>query len=78
MIKSLFAEAAGFSSKHDHFDKNIELKSYWNDTHLEWLKNKVNITVICAQPVSVLDQEPNLSAKKLNRSSSQLNSGVTK
>ena len=38
------AEAAGFLSEHCHFDKSIELESWWNDAHFEWLKNKLNIT----------------------------------
>jgi CheY-like chemotaxis protein len=59
----IFAEAAGFLSEHGHFDKSIELESWWNDTHLRWLKNKLNITIICPHPASVLNQESNLSAK---------------
>ena len=59
----IFAEAAGFLSEHGHFDKSIELESWWNDTHLKWLKNKLNITVICPHPASVLNQESNLSVK---------------
>jgi CheY-like chemotaxis protein len=59
----IFAEAAGFLSKHGHFDKSIELESWWSDTHLKWLKNKLDITVICPHPASVLNQESNLSIK---------------
>ena len=59
----IFAEAAGFLSEHGHFDKSIELESWWNDTHLKWLKNKLSITVICPHPASVLNQESNLSVK---------------
>jgi CheY-like chemotaxis protein len=59
----IFAEAAGFLSEHCHFDKSIELESWWNDAHFEWLKNKLNITVICPHPSSVLNEESNLSAK---------------
>ena len=59
----IFAEAAGFLSEHCHFDKSIELESWWNDAHFEWLKNKLNITVICPHPITVLNEESNLSAK---------------
>lgn len=60
----IFAEAAGFLSEHCHFDKSIELESWWNDSHFEWLKNKLNITIICPHPAAtVLNEESNLSAK---------------
>jgi CheY-like chemotaxis protein len=59
----IFAEAAGFLSEHCHFDKSIELESWWNDAHLEWLKNKFNITVICPHPANVSNEESHLSAK---------------
>jgi CheY-like chemotaxis protein len=59
----IFAEAAGFLSEHCHFDKSIELESWWNAAHFEWLKSKLNITVICPHPATVLNEESNLSAK---------------
>ena len=59
----IIAEAAGFLSDHCHFDKSIELESWWNDVHLEWLKNEFNITVICPHPANVLNEESNLSAR---------------
>jgi CheY-like chemotaxis protein len=59
----IFAEAAGFLSEHCHFDKSIQLESWWNDAHFEWLKNKLNITVICPHSATVLNEESNLSAK---------------
>ena len=59
----IFAEAAGFLSQHCHFDKSIQLESWWNEVHLEWLKNKLNITVICPHPATVLNEESHLSAK---------------
>ena len=59
----IFAEAAGFLSEHCHFDKSIELESWWNDAHFQWLKNKFNITVICPHPATVLNEESNLYAK---------------
>ncbi len=59
----IFAEAAGFLSEHCHFDKSTELESWWNDAHFEWLKKKLNITVICPHPATVLNEESNLSAK---------------
>jgi CheY-like chemotaxis protein len=60
----IFGEAAGFLSEHCHFDKSIELESWWNDAHLEWLKNKLNITIICPHPFTVLNEESNRSAKR--------------
>jgi CheY-like chemotaxis protein len=59
----LFAEAAGFLSEHYHFDKSVELESWWNDTHFEWLRNKLNITVLCPHSANVLNEESNLYAK---------------
>ncbi len=60
----IFAEAAGFLSEHCHFNKSIDLESWWNDTHSEWLKNKqLNITIICPHPATVLNKESNLYFK---------------
>ena len=59
----IFAEAAGFLSEHCHFDKSIELESWWNDAHSEWLKDKHDITIICPHPANVLNEESNISAK---------------
>src|SRR5687767_7974845 len=59
----IFAEAAGFLSEHFHFDKSIHLETWWNDAHLEWLKKKLNTTVICPHPATVLNEESNLYAK---------------
>jgi CheY-like chemotaxis protein len=60
----IFAEAAGFLSEHCHFDKSIELESWWDDAHFDWLKNKqLNITIICPHPAAVLNKESNLYAK---------------
>ncbi|MDQ3888087.1 MAG: response regulator [Thermoproteota archaeon] len=59
----IFAEAAGFLSEHCHFDKSVELESWWNDAHFEWLKDKLNITVLCPHSATVLNEESNLYAK---------------
>jgi CheY-like chemotaxis protein len=59
----IFAEAAGFLSEHCHFDKSIELESWWNHAHFEWLKDKLNITVLCPHSATVLNEESNLYAK---------------
>src|SRR5215210_4118535 len=31
----IFAEAAGFLSEHCHFNKSIDLESWWNDAHFD-------------------------------------------
>ena len=59
----IFAEAAGCLSGYCHFDESIELERWWNDAHLEWLKNKLNITIICPHPANILNQESNLYSK---------------
>jgi len=60
----IFAEAAGFLSEHCYFNKSIDLESWWNDAHFDWLKNKqLNITIICPHPATVLNKESNLYAK---------------
>ncbi len=59
----IFAEAAGFLSEHCHFDKSIELESWWNYAHFEWLKDKLNITVLCPHSACILNEESNLYAK---------------
>jgi hypothetical protein len=59
----IFAEAARFLSEHCHFDKSIELEGWWNNAHMEWRKNKLNITIICPHPSTVLGEESNLSVR---------------
>jgi CheY-like chemotaxis protein len=59
----IFAEAAGFLSEHCHFDKSVKLENWWNDAHFEWLKDKLNITVLCPHSATVLNEESNLYAK---------------
>jgi CheY-like chemotaxis protein len=60
----IFADAAGFLSEHCHFDKSIELESWWDDALFDWLTNKqLNITIICPHPAAVLNKESNLYAK---------------
>jgi CheY-like chemotaxis protein len=59
----IFAEAAGFLSEHCRFDKSIELESWWNYAHFEWLKDKLNITVLCPHSATILNEESNLYAK---------------
>jgi hypothetical protein len=59
----IFAETAGFLSEHCNFDKSIELESWWNHVHFEWLKDKLNITVLCPPSATVLNEESNLYAK---------------
>jgi CheY-like chemotaxis protein len=60
----IFAEAAGFLSEHCHFNKSIDLESWWNDAYLDWLKNKqLNVTIICPHPATILNKESNLYAK---------------
>jgi len=59
----IFAEAAGCLSGYCHFDESIELERWWNVAHLEWLKNKLNITIICPHPANILNQESNLYSK---------------
>jgi CheY-like chemotaxis protein len=60
----IFADAAGFLSEHCHFDKSIELESWWDDARFDWLKNKqLNITIICPHPAAVLNKESNLYTK---------------
>ncbi len=59
----IYAEAAGFLSEHCHFDKSTELENWWNYAHFEWLKDKLNITVLCPHSATVLNEESNLYAK---------------
>ena len=52
----IFAEAAGFLSEHCHFDKSMELESWWNDAHFDWFRNKqLNITILCPHPATVFE-----------------------
>ena len=59
----IYAEAAGFLSEHCHFDKSTELENWWNYAHFEWLKDKLNVTVLCPHSATILNKESNLYAK---------------
>jgi hypothetical protein len=60
----IFDGAARFLSAHCHFDKSIELEGWWNNAHMEWRKNNLNITIICSTSFStVLSGESILSVR---------------
>jgi CheY-like chemotaxis protein len=52
----IFAEAAGALSEARQFERSIDLESWWNVTHAEWLSKKLNITIICPHPSKVLHE----------------------
>ena len=60
----IFAEAAGALSECRHFDKSINLERWWENAHADWLKKKLNISIICPHPVSILNEECAIDAKK--------------
>jgi CheY-like chemotaxis protein len=60
----IFAEAAGALSECRHFDKSINLERWWENAHADWLKKMLNISIICPHPVSILNEECAIDAKK--------------
>jgi hypothetical protein len=53
----LVADAACNMSRHRQFDQCVTLEGWWQDTYNEWMAKKLDITIICAHPSSVLKQE---------------------
>jgi CheY-like chemotaxis protein len=53
----IFAEAAGALSEHHEFERSVNLEKWWNDVHLEWIRKRLNITVICPHPSDVLNSK---------------------
>lgn len=50
------ADAACNLSKHKQFDECVTLESWWQEIYMEWAKNKLDITIICAHPSTILEQ----------------------
>lgn len=53
----IFAEAAGALSRHQEFERSVNLEKWWNDVHLEWIRKSLNITVICPHPSDILNNK---------------------
>ncbi|MGZ5486308.1 MAG: response regulator [Nitrososphaeraceae archaeon] len=51
----VIADAACSLSQHEHFGECIVLEKWWQDVHDVWIKNDLNITVICPHPRNILD-----------------------
>lgn len=52
----LFADAACTLSENKEFEECVELESWWQSAHQEWIKSSQNITVICPHPVAVFNE----------------------
>lgn len=53
----LVADAACHLSRNVQFEECVSLESWWQDTYNEWMANKLDITIICAHPSSVLKKD---------------------
>lgn len=55
MAKALLvADAACNMSRHRQFDQCVTLERWWQDTYSEWMRNNLDVTIICAHPASAL------------------------
>lgn len=52
----LVADAACNLSKNVQFEECVTLEGWWQDTYNEWMASKLEITIICAHPSTVLKQ----------------------
>ena len=50
------ADAACNLTKHKQFVECVSLETWWQETYLEWAKNNLNITIICAHPSTIFEQ----------------------
>ena len=53
----IYADAACCLTEHKEFHESIELETWWQHAHDEWVKNDNKITVICPHPAQVLREE---------------------
>ncbi|AFU59108.1 hypothetical protein Ngar_c21780 [Candidatus Nitrososphaera gargensis Ga9.2] len=53
----IVADAACNLTKHMQFDECIALESWWQETYIEWARRNLDITIICAHPSLVLEQD---------------------
>ncbi len=58
-----FADAACTLSENKEFEECVELESWWNSAHEEWVKTNQNITVICPHPALVFNEKRTAHAK---------------
>ena len=59
------ADCADNLSRNEKFDECVYVERWWQDTHLEWQKNDLKITVICPHPNSILDKNLFVHHKQL-------------
>ena len=73
------ADCADYLSRNEKFDECAYVERWWQDTHFEWVRNNLEITVICPHPSSVLDKNHFVHHKKLiSRQHSLTISALTK
>lgn len=51
------ADAACNLTKNRQFAECVSLESWWQETYFEWAKNNLDITIICAHPSTILEQD---------------------
>jgi hypothetical protein len=51
------ADCADNLSQNEKFDECVFVEKWWQDTHSDWQKNNVLITIICPHPGRVLEGE---------------------
>jgi hypothetical protein len=61
----IVADCADNLSRNEKFDECVYVERWWQDTHFEWQKNNLKITVICPHPSSVLDKNLFIHHKQL-------------
>jgi hypothetical protein len=50
------ADCADNLSRNEKFDECVYVERWWQNTHLEWHKSNLQITVVCPHPSSVLNK----------------------
>ena len=50
----LVADAACNLTRHGQFDECVNLESWWQNTYSEWMRNSMDVTIICAHPAFAL------------------------
>ena len=62
----VFADAACTLSDNRRFNECIDLEKWWQDVHLEWIKNNKDISVVCPHPKYVFKKEQEEISNKIS------------
>ena len=60
----IVADAACNLARHKQFDECVTLEGWWQETYNDWMAKDLDVSIICAHPSSVLEQQSHIGEQK--------------